>query len=61
MTEGIVIPRVERSSSAGLVTSIATESGTTEIEANLFRGSVGQPAKLAQLYPCNMEQMRRMI
>jgi phosphotriesterase-related protein len=39
VTEGIVIPRVERSSSAGLVTSIATESGTTEIEANLFRGS----------------------
>ncbi|MFJ5716017.1 phosphotriesterase [Neobacillus sp. NPDC093127] len=37
--EGIVIPRVERSSSAGLVTSIATRSGITEVETGLFRGS----------------------
>lgn len=37
--EGIVVPRVERSSSAGLVTSIASQSGATEIEGNLFRGS----------------------
>ncbi len=37
--EGIVIPRVERSSSAGLVTSIATRSGITKVETDLFRGS----------------------
>lgn len=39
VTEGIVVPRVERSSSAGLVTSIATQSGITEVETSLFRGS----------------------
>jgi phosphotriesterase-related protein len=38
-TEGIVVPRVERSGQAGLVTSIATQSGIAEIEENLFRGS----------------------
>ncbi|MEH7238599.1 phosphotriesterase [Bacillus sp. JJ1562] len=37
--EGIVVPRVERSSSAGIVTSIASQSGITEKETNLFRGS----------------------
>lgn len=39
VTEGIVIPRVERSSSAGLVTSIATQGGITQVETGLFRGS----------------------
>lgn len=39
VTEGIVIPRVERSSSAGLVTSIASRSGITKVETGLFRGS----------------------
>ena len=39
VTEGIVVPRIERSSSAGLVTSIASQSGITEKETNLFRGS----------------------
>lgn len=39
VTEGIVIPRVERSSSAGLVTSIAARSGITEKETSLFQGS----------------------
>ncbi len=39
VTEGIVVPRVERSSSAGIVTSIASQSGITEKETNLFRGS----------------------
>ncbi|QCR32110.1 phosphotriesterase [Lysinibacillus sp. SGAir0095] len=39
VTEGIVIPRVERSSSAGLVTSIATKTGITQVETGLFRGS----------------------
>lgn len=39
VTEGIVVPRVERSSSAGLVASFASQSGITEIETNLFRGS----------------------
>ncbi len=39
VTEGIVIPRVERSSSAGIVTSIANTSGITQVETSLFRGS----------------------
>lgn len=39
VTEGIVIPRVERSSSAGLVTSIASRTGMTQVETGLFRGS----------------------
>ncbi len=38
VVEGIVVPRVERSTSAGLVTSIASQNGITEIETNLFRG-----------------------
>ncbi|KWW11023.1 MULTISPECIES: aryldialkylphosphatase [Peribacillus] len=36
--EGIVVPRVERSGPAGIVTSIATQSGIVQIEENLFRG-----------------------
>ncbi|HWL13251.1 MAG TPA: phosphotriesterase [Ureibacillus sp.] len=39
VTEGIVIPRVERSCSAGLVTSIANRNGITQVETGLFRGS----------------------
>jgi phosphotriesterase-related protein len=39
VTEGIVVPRIERSGLAGLVTSIASRSGITEKETNLFRGS----------------------
>jgi phosphotriesterase-related protein len=39
VTEGIVVPRIERSGLAGLVTSIASQSGITEKETNLFRGS----------------------
>ena len=39
VTEGIVVPRIERSGLAGLVTSIASQSGITEIEKQLFRGS----------------------
>lgn len=39
VTEGIVVPRVERSGLAGLVTSIASQSGITEKETSLFRGS----------------------
>lgn len=35
---GIPVPRVERSGSAGLATSIATETGIVEIEENLFQG-----------------------
>lgn len=35
--EGIVVPRVERSGLAGMVTSIATRSGIAHIEENLFR------------------------
>jgi phosphotriesterase-related protein len=44
VTEGIVVPRIERSGLAGLVTSIASQSGITEKEINLFRGSA-QAAK----------------
>ncbi|MED1605083.1 phosphotriesterase [Cytobacillus kochii] len=43
VTEGIVVPRVERSSAAGLVTSIASHEGIAELEINLFKGS-GQTA-----------------
>lgn len=39
VTEGIVVPRIERSGLAGLVTSIASQSGIKEIEEQLFRGS----------------------
>lgn len=39
VTEGIVVPRIERSGLAGLVTSIASRKGITEKETNLFRGS----------------------
>jgi len=39
VTEGIVVPRIERSGLAGLVTSIASRSGITEKETNLFRGA----------------------
>lgn len=39
VTEGIVVPRVERSSSAGFVTSIASKTGITEVEKGLFRGA----------------------
>jgi phosphotriesterase-related protein len=39
VTEGIVVPRIERSGLAGLVTSIASRTGITEKETNLFRGS----------------------
>ncbi|RHW32366.1 phosphotriesterase [Lysinibacillus yapensis] len=38
VTEGIVVPRVERSGPAGMATSIASRNGLTEIEKNLFRG-----------------------
>lgn len=38
VVEGIVVPRIERSGPAGLVTSVASRSGITEIETNLFRG-----------------------
>ena len=36
--QGIPVPRVERSGPAGIVTSIATETGIVEIEENLFTG-----------------------
>ncbi|MCM3767118.1 phosphotriesterase [Neobacillus niacini] len=39
VTEGIAVPRIERSSSAGIVTSIASQTGITEKETSLFRGS----------------------
>jgi phosphotriesterase-related protein len=39
VTEGIVVPRIERSGLAGLVTSNASRNGIAEKETNLFRGS----------------------
>ncbi len=39
VTEGIAVPRIERSGSAGLVTSIASQKGIEEIEISLFRGA----------------------
>ncbi|WP_460462801.1 phosphotriesterase family protein [Arthrobacter pigmenti] len=39
VTEGMVIPRLERRSAAGLVTTAADRSGMTATEESLFRGS----------------------
>ena len=39
ITEGMVVPRVERRGSAGLVTSTADRAGMTPTEESLFRGS----------------------
>ncbi|WP_212391435.1 phosphotriesterase family protein [Sporosarcina beigongshangi] len=39
VVEGVVVPRVERSTAAGLVISIASKEGTTEKEQSLFQGS----------------------
>ncbi|MCQ6279309.1 phosphotriesterase [Bacillus sp. EB600] len=53
VTEGIVVPRIERSSTAGLVTSIASQSGITEVEISLFRGSA--KAALATGVPVSVQ------
>ena len=37
--EGIVVPRVERSSLAGMVCSIGSKTGLTDIEVNLFKAA----------------------
>src|SRR6185312_4349944 len=39
VTEGMVVPRVERRAAAGLVTSTADRKGMTATEESLFRGS----------------------
>ncbi|MFK0006612.1 phosphotriesterase [Paenarthrobacter sp. NPDC090520] len=39
VTEGMVVPRIERRGSAGLVTTTADRSGMTPTEESLFRGS----------------------
>jgi len=39
VVEGVVVPRVERSTAAGLVVSIASAEGITNEEKSLFRGS----------------------
>ena len=39
VVEGVVVPRVERSTAAGLVVSIASTEGITKEEKSLFRGS----------------------
>ncbi|MFJ7746640.1 phosphotriesterase [Peribacillus sp. NPDC097295] len=53
VVEGIVVPRIERSGLAGLVTSIATQSGITAIEQQLFRGSA--QAALATGVPVSVQ------
>lgn len=39
VTEGMVVPRVERRASAGIVATVADRSGMTPTEESLFRGS----------------------
>lgn len=39
VTEGMVVPRVERRAAAGLVTTAAARSGMTPTEESLFRGA----------------------
>ncbi len=39
VTEGMVVPRVERRASAGIVTTTATRSGMTATDESLFRGA----------------------
>jgi phosphotriesterase-related protein len=39
VTEGMVVPRVERRAAAGIVTTIADRAGMTPTEESLFRGS----------------------
>lgn len=53
VTEGIVVPRIERSGLAGIVTSIASQSGITEKETNLYRGSA--QAALATGVPVSVQ------
>lgn len=53
VTEGIVVPRIERSGLAGLVTSIASQSGISEKETHLFRGSA--QAALATGVPVSVQ------
>jgi phosphotriesterase-related protein len=39
VTEGMVVPRIERRAAAGMVTSVADRAGMTATEESLFRGS----------------------
>src|SRR3546814_1506048 len=39
VTEGMVVPRVERRGAAGLVTTTADRAGMTPTEESLFRGA----------------------
>lgn len=39
VTEGMVVPRIERRAAAGLVTTVADRAGMTPTEESLFRGS----------------------
>lgn len=40
ITEGMVVPRVERRAAAGLIVTLATESGMTATDESLLRGAV---------------------
>lgn len=39
VTEGMVVPRIERRAGAGLVTTAGTRAGLTETDESLFRGA----------------------
>ncbi len=39
VTEGMVVPRIERRAAAGMVTTVADRAGMTPTEESLFRGS----------------------
>jgi len=39
VTEGMVVPRIERRAAAGMVTTVADRAGTTPTEESLLRGS----------------------
>lgn len=52
VTEGMVVPRVERRASAGLITSTATRDGMTATDESLFRG--GARAALATGAPLSI-------
>ena len=47
VTEGMVVPRVERRAAAGLVTTTAARDGMTATEESLFRGSARTALKRA--------------
>ncbi|MDI3329585.1 MAG: phosphotriesterase [Micrococcus sp.] len=45
VTEGMVVPRIERRAAAGMVTTVADRAGMTPTEESLFRGSARAAAQ----------------